>query len=100
MLAPMITRAVRHALALGTVVVTSLAAPAVFAGDVTREDRMPSSYAALLEMKPMDVMHMIDEDDKGYVTRDEFMKFQEALFDRADKNRDDRLSTPEFTDRG
>ncbi len=79
------------------------AAVATFATSAAAEGRLedvPSSYPALQKMKPVEVMHMIDKEKKGYVTREEFMKFQEALFDRLDKNRDRRLDEVEFTDRG
>jgi hypothetical protein len=66
------------------------------ASDVTPED-MPASYASMMKMKPMDVMHMIDPDKKGYVTKDEFMKFHEALFDKMDKNKDGKVSEQEFS---
>jgi hypothetical protein len=60
---------------------------------------MPSSYPEYQEMKPTDAMKMMDADKSGYVTREEFMKFQEALFEKMDKNQDRSLATAEFTDR-
>ena len=63
-------------------------------------EQMPSSYPALMRMDPKDVMQMMDVGKKGYVTREEFVKFQEALFDRLDRNGDRKLAPPEFTDRG
>jgi hypothetical protein len=53
-----------------------------------------------MKMDPEDVMHMIDKEKKGYVTREEFLKFQAAVFDSIDRNKDRRLSAPEFTDQG
>jgi hypothetical protein len=80
---------------LGT---ASLASPARAAHH--EKDETPMSYTALMKMDPVDVMHMIDKEKKGYVTRDEFLKFQAALFDNIDRNKDRRLSAPEFTDQG
>ena len=56
----------------------------------------PLSYAQLQQLKPLDVMHMIDTDKKGYVTREEFMKFQEQLFDNMDKNKDGKVDAKEW----
>lgn len=49
--------------------------------------------------KPMKVMHMMDKDNKGYVTKQEFMKFHEDLFDRMDKDHNGQLSTQEWLGR-
>ena len=73
-------------------------APLVQAAD-TAQDKMPSSYAALMKMKPMDVMHMIGTAKEGYVSKDEFMKFHEALFEKMDKNKDGQLSRAEWEGR-
>ncbi len=54
------------------------------------------SWVQLQRMKPMAVMHLADADGKGYVTRDEFIKFQERLFDRMDRNHDGKVTTPEW----
>jgi len=54
------------------------------------------SWAQLAKMKPMDVMHMIDTDKKGYVTREEFLKFQEQLFDKMDKDHDGKVMGSEW----
>jgi hypothetical protein len=62
-----------------------------------RKEKMPSNYAALQKMKPLEVMHMIDTDKDGFVTREEFMKFQEAVFEKIDKNKDRRLEKADFT---
>jgi hypothetical protein len=65
-----------------------------------REPNVPATHTALQKMKPVDVMHAIDTDGNGYVTREEFMKFQEELFRKIDRNGDRRLGEPEFTDQG
>jgi len=66
----------------------------------SHDEKMPSSHSALTKMDPMDVMHLMDADKNGYVTREEFVKFQEALFEKIDKNRDRKLAPAEFTDQG
>jgi Ca2+-binding EF-hand superfamily protein len=54
------------------------------------------SYAQLMRKKAMEVMHMMDADKKGYVTREEFVKFQEQFFDRMDKNHDGKVDAKEW----
>lgn len=73
--------------------------PAALASDAAPQ-KMPSTFTALLEKEAVDVMHMMDAGKKGYVTKEEFMKFQEALFEKIDKDGDRKLTAPEFTDRG
>lgn len=75
-------------------------APPAHASDVTA-DKI-STYAEMMKMKPVDVMHMMDADGNGFVTRDEFMKFQEKMFTKMDKNGDGKLGAKEFgvADRG
>jgi EF hand len=62
----------------------------------TAGDKMPASYAAMMKMKPMDIMHMMDTEKSGFVTKDQFMKFHEAMFDKMDKNKDGKLSREEW----
>ena len=83
-------------LATFTVVATSAAGTAL-AGD-TSADR-PDSYAALLEMKLMDAMHLVDVDGNGHVTREAFMKFQQKIFDRIDGDHDARATAEEWVGR-
>jgi hypothetical protein len=74
---------------------TALAAPAARAiSPSTAED--VHSYTQLQKMKAMDVMHMIDTDKKGYVTREEFMQFQQKLFDQMDANKDGKVDAKEW----
>jgi hypothetical protein len=105
--APKIARA-RFALAAGVAALVMSLVPSpswAAAEDAAKKDAktkgktMPS-YPALMEMKPEDVMHMMDADNSGYVTREEFTKFYQALYDRLDLNKDKKLTAPEFTDRG
>jgi len=59
-----------------------------------------TSWSGLIKLKPMDVMHMVDTDKKGYVTRDEFMKFQDLLFQRIDRNHDGKIDVEEWMGTG
>lgn len=72
---------------------TSYASSAA-AADTSQE--MPMSFAAMMKMDPVAVFHMMDRDKKGYVTRDDFMKFHQVMFDRMDKNKDGKLTEDEF----
>ena len=56
----------------------------------------PKSYSTFVKMKPMELMHMMDPDKKGYVTKDDFMKFHQAMFDKMDKDKDGKLSREEW----
>jgi Ca2+-binding EF-hand superfamily protein len=71
----------------------------VYASDVSY-DQMPPSYYALMKMKPAEQMRLMDPDKKGYVTKDEFVKFHtrmaEKMFDNMDKNHDGKLTEAEF----
>jgi hypothetical protein len=81
----------------------SLAVAAVLiaaAVPVSRAAAQPDSYERLHRMKAMEVMHEIDADKKGYVTREEFMKFQEEFFDRMDKNHDGKVDAKEWMGKG
>ena len=86
--------------ALTTAVAFVMAArPQVYASDVSF-DQMPPSYYALMKMKPAEQMRLMDPDKKGYVTKEEFMKFHKAMaekmFDNMDKNHDGKLTEAEF----
>ncbi len=56
----------------------------------------PKSYSDFVKMKPMEIMKMMDKDKRGYVTKEEFMKFHEQMFDKMDKNKDGVLSREEW----
>jgi hypothetical protein len=45
-----------------------------------------------------DVMHMLAKDGKACVTREDFLKFQESVFARIDRNGDGRVAATEFGD--
>jgi hypothetical protein len=85
---------------LGAVVASAPAGWAAEKSGDKKAPKMPTSYSVMMKMKPMDIFHMMDTDKKGYVTKEEFMKFQEQLFGVMDKNKDGQVSAPEFTDRG
>jgi hypothetical protein len=97
MFAARFTRAAR---AIVGIAALASSAPAAAAEMGMKDENVPKSYTAAQKMKPVDVMHMMDTDKTGYVTREEFIKFQEALFDKMDRNHDARLTETEFTDRG
>ena len=69
--------------------------PAARAADVSF-DKVPANYTMLMKMTPMDLMHAMDPDNKGYVTKEDFMKFHEMMFEKMDKNHDGKLSADEF----
>ena len=69
-------------------------APVARAAPTTSDEAC--SYDQLARMKAMEVMHMIDSDKKGFVTREEFLKFQEQFFDRMDQNHDGKVDPREW----
>jgi Ca2+-binding EF-hand superfamily protein len=88
---------------LAVLVAAAAGAPAIWAATDTAtgkpaasSDKMPSSGAAMMKMDPAKVFNMMDPDKKGYVTKEEFMKFQEKLFGTWDKDKNERLSQAEF----
>ena len=113
----MFTRKVVRAATLATLVAVALVAPVVRAqtgatgsssgdtgtgtsSDTTTKGKMPPSPAAMRKMQPQQIFNMMDADHKGYVTKEEFMKFQEQLFNTWDKDKSGRLAAPVFTDEG
>jgi hypothetical protein len=59
----------------------------------------PAEYINYLKMKPMQLMHMIDQDKEGFVDKEEFLKFHEELFERMDKDRDGKVGPEEWLGR-
>jgi len=45
---------------------------------------LPRSIGEVMKMKPLQVMHMVDTDKTGVVTKQQYMKFFEDLWDRMD----------------
>ena len=88
-------RSILKSTAVVALLVTGAAPLAGRAGDITSTDQA-RAWAALARMKPMEVMHMIDTDKKGYVSREEFMQFQQAFFDRMDQNHDGKADAQEW----
>jgi len=80
---------------LSAALLLAVVAPVARAAPPTTSDEA-RSYNQLARMKPMEVMHMIDTDKKGYVTREEFLKFQEQFFDRMDQNHDGKADVSEW----
>ena len=106
----MFTRNVGRAVTLATLVAVTAAIPVVSAAQGTTgsssatagapKGKMPQSPAAMQKMKPSQLYKMMDPDNKGYVTKEDFMKFQEKLFNTWDKDHVGRLAEPVFTDQG
>jgi len=80
---------------VGAFVALMAIAPSARASDVSA-DKVPPNYSALMKKKAMDVMHAMDPDNKGYVNKDDFMKYFEMMFDKMDKNHDGKLDKSEF----
>ena len=72
-----------------------LASTAAFA----TSDGYPGNYEYLGSQRPMEIMHMMDKGNKGYVTKEEFMKFHEEMWKRMDKNHDGKVSPEEWLGR-
>jgi hypothetical protein len=87
----------------GTTVASSLligiAAAFLVAPAIAAETRMPIDNSEYFKLKPMEAMHMIDTGNKGFVTKDEFMKFQENFFSTMDKDHDGKINTQEWLGR-
>jgi len=95
-----IRNAIRRSLTLaaaGGLAALLLGVPATARAADTKEG--PRSYAGLMKMKPMAVMHMMDSGKKGFVTKEEFMAFHQAMFDRMDRDRDGKLSQAEWIEK-
>lgn len=74
--------------AIGAMLMAGLAAPAA------AEFGFTTNYARGLQ--DMKMMKMMDADANHKVTREEFMKHQEAMFDKMDKNRDGTIDEEEW----
>jgi hypothetical protein len=97
-----ITKWALAVLPLGLIVGAALAvAPGIASAyDLARDDYspdvIPSSFAALMQMKPMEVMHDMDKGKKDYVTKAEFTKYMDAVYDKMDQNKDGKVSADEW----
>jgi Ca2+-binding EF-hand superfamily protein len=59
-------------------------------------DDMPSSVFAMKQMKPMDLMHQMDANKDGFVTKAEFMKYLESFYARMDRDHDGKVTSEEW----
>jgi hypothetical protein len=107
----MLSRYVGRAVTLAVLITVAAAAPVVRAAEEgtgssspstadTAKGKMPSSPADMMKMKPHELFNMMDKDKNGYVTKEQFLKFQEQLFNTWDKDKTGRLEAPVFTDHG
>lgn len=58
--------------------------------------KSPTNFQEFFRLQAMPAMHMMDADDKGYVTKEEFMKFMEDLFNRMDKDHSGKVTVEEW----
>jgi len=104
MFARRITRTVLLSVTMSAAVVAlAFFPPTVRAAEDAKHQDMgkkPTSMAQLMKMDPEECMKMMDKEHKGHVTKKDFMKFQEELWQKMDKNRDNRVDRAEFTDAG
>lgn len=104
MFAGRLSRWIAEAVSLSAVIgVLGLGASA-HAAETTHEmkhmDKGPGSMAQLMKMSPEECMQMMDKEHKGFISKKEFMKFQEDLWKKMDKNHDGKVTQGEFTDAG
>jgi hypothetical protein len=91
------TRSPVRALGLaGALLFISVSLPGPARAADTSSDQMKMTYSQFAKMDPMKAMKMMDRDDKGYVTREEFLKFQEKLFNNIPKQNPDRVTMEEW----
>jgi hypothetical protein len=57
----------------------------------------PQNKLAMAEDEVKHLLFLIDSDKKGMVSKQEFMKFMEAEFERLDKDKKGELNVKEFT---
>jgi hypothetical protein len=81
----------KSAAAAGVFVLASMAAPIVTAASGNTD--FPDLFWSELRMKAMDT------NKDGMVSRDEFLSYMGAQFDRMDANKDRMLTTKEFMDK-
>jgi len=80
---------------LGAFLFISAVVPAPARAADTASD-MHMTYAQFAKMDPMKAVKMMDPDNKGYVTREEFLKFQARLFDNIAKQNPERVTMQEW----
>jgi Ca2+-binding EF-hand superfamily protein len=57
----------------------------------------PQNKLAIAENEVKQLLPLMDTDKRGMVTRQEFMRFMEAEFERLDKNKQGELNVKELT---
>jgi len=86
----------RTAAAAAALASLALVPGAALAAEEMRTGGPPAQYVEYLNMKEMQAMHMMDTGDKGFVTKDEFVRFHDELFDRMDKDHDGKVTSTEW----
>jgi len=74
--------------------------PARAAAPASSDEARLATWASIQKMKAMDLMHIIDAERKGFVTKEEFLKFQERFFERMDRDRDGKVDAKEWMGKG
>jgi hypothetical protein len=91
------TRTPVSALALaGALLFISVALAAPARASEASYDKMKMTFGQFAKMDPAKGMKMMDANNKGYVTKEEFMKFQEALWNNIPKQSPDRVTMEEW----
>jgi len=91
------TRSPVRALGLaGALLFISVSLPGPAQASEASFDKMKMTYGQFAKMDPMKGVKMMDPDNKGYVTREEFLKFQEKLFNNIPKQNPDRVTMQEW----
>ncbi len=91
------TKLIRNA-AVASLALFAVAASAAHASDI-RSGAPPAWYAVNPGLEPMKLMHMMDADRSGTISREEFLKFHEELFDKLDTNHDGQIDAGEWMGR-
>jgi hypothetical protein len=82
-----------------TLVVAGLIAAGCFAGTANAGDAPSAADSRKLEVglsPTVRLLQLMDTDKNGKVSKEEFMRFMEAEFDFADKNKDKELDPKEL----
>jgi|ERR1700675_5006267 hypothetical protein len=70
--------------------------PGLSMADDMRTGGPPAEFAKFLQMKPIDIMHMMDTTNRGKVSKAEWMKFQGDMFDNMDRDHKGFLDARDF----
>jgi len=70
--------------------------PGLSVADEMRTGGPPAEFAAFLQMKAVEIMHMMDTNNRGKVMKAEWMKFQEEMFEKMDKGHKGFLDARDF----